>query len=298
MNRLRIFTDFCSSKDIMESFNHIWGPLSDNWTMVDDESYTHAILMNTPMPPLNIPKERVIGLAMEPFIGVQDCIHPFLKMNMTFIEYAQKHVGRYLLGAPFRDSTGKMPPPFEAKYSYLLHITPPPTSYIPPMIQPNKPLFSIMVSRKTSAPGQSYRHTLVQQLLKIPNFPMHVYGNGCQQYYGDIRVKGNFDDHMIMYNTYPFHICIENFQLPHYFSEKIINPMLCGCTPVYLGCTEIDTYIPTEDGIIKLTGDVNQDILLLYRIIDDPHTYKSKHTPCRHKVREITCLVKHIDELF
>ena len=156
----------------------------------------------------------------------------------------------------------------------------------------------MMVSQKTFAPGHAYRHELVKQLLKIPNFPIHVYGNGCEKYKDDPRVMGSFTNHQIMYDDYPFHICIENFELPHYFSEKIINPMLCGCTPVYLGCSQIDDYIPTESGIIKLTGDVNQDILLLYKIIQDPQKYKEKHTPCRQKVREITCLARHLDELF
>ena len=298
MNRIRIFTDFCSTDHINQSFKRIWGDLPENWVLVNDDTYTHAIIMNTPMPALKVPKERVIGLAMEPFVGFQTRPHPFLKMTVQFVQYAQKHIGRYLLGAQFVDSTGKMPEPFEAKFSYLFHVAPPPDSYIPAPILPNKPLFSIMVSQKSIAAGHVYRHTLVKQLLKIPNFPIHVYGNGCKPYMNDPRVYGKFDDDMVMYNTYPFHICIENFQLPHYFSEKIINPMLCGCTPVYLGCSEIDTYIPSEGGILKLTGDVNQDIQLLYKIINNPTEYKAKHTPCRAKVREITCLAKHLEELF
>ena len=98
--------------------------------------------------------------------------------------------------------------------------------------------------------------------------------------------------------NYMFSVVIENCKEDYYFSEKIINPMLCGCTPVYLGCSEIDTYIPSEGGILKLTGDVNQDIQILYKIINNPTEYKAKHTPCRAKVREITCLAKHLEELF
>lgn len=300
INRLKIFASFSTTEEMTKVVKLIWGEdLPDNWALVEDDSYTHAILLNTSMPAdLTIPKERVIGLAMEPFIGFPDIIHPFLNITDEFIEYAKTHIGRYLLGAPFYDEFGKMPKPFEARYSYLTHAPAPPPDYIPATIRPNKPLFSIMVSHKTYAPGHAYRHTLVKQLLKIPDFPIHVYGNGCEPYEGDPRVMGGFTKHQIMYDEYPFHICIENFGLPHYFSEKIINPMLCGCTPIYLGCTKIDEYIPTKGGIIQLTSDVNQDILLLYKIIRNPELYKEKHTPSRQKVREITSLFKHINKLF
>jgi hypothetical protein len=294
MNRLRIFADFATSRQAIEDFKYCWGELPDNWVFVEDDSYTHVILLNTPMPYLTVPKERVVGLALEPIIG----FHPFLQITNNFLEYATNHIGRYLIGAPIHDQYGNIQSPFEPKYAYLFHMAPPPVSYIPASIQPNKPLFSIMVSHKTFAPGHNYRHILVRHLLQIPNFPMHVYGNGCEPYRNDPRVRGGFDKHQVMYNDYPFHICIENFVLPHYFSEKIINPMLCGCTPVYIGCSNIDSYFPTENGILKLTGDVNEDIRLLYKIIDDPHKYKKEHTPCRDKVREITHLPSHLDELF
>ena len=63
------------------------------------------------------------------------------------------------------------------------------------------------------------------------------------------------------YENYQFHICIENFIKPHYFSEKITNSLLCSATPIYHGCINIDSYFP--DNIIHLSADVEKDILLL-----------------------------------
>ena len=64
-----------------------------------------------------------------------------------------------------------------------------------------------------------------------------------------------------MYNDYKFHVCIENFSTPHYFSEKIINPLRCNTTPIYWGCKNIHSYF--DDAVINLTGDVGKDIEML-----------------------------------
>lgn len=300
--RLRIFTDFCSSTEAMASAKRVWGEPPSGWELVDDESYTHAIIMNTPTYVLNIPKENVVGVAMEPFIGFLDKPHPFLQMTPVFVQYAKECIGRYLLSTPFYDkTTTKMPEPFEARFSFLWHMPILPKDYIPATIQSGKPLFSMMVSHKRFAPGHEYRHKLITTLLKIPNFPIHIYGNGCDDYSHDRRVRGGFDNDITLYQEYPFNICIENFQLPHYFSEKLINPMLCATTPVYLGCTQIDEYFPPQGdfhGILKLTGTVEDDLRILYMIIQNPEEYRKYHTPCREKVSETTSLMRNLNSLF
>ena len=302
IHRLRIFTDFCSSTEAMTSAKRVWGEPLSGWELVDDESYTHAILMNTPMVLHNIPKENVLGLAMEPFIGFLDKPHPFLNLTPEFIQYANQYIGNYFLSSPFFESTTKkMPEPFKARFSFLWHMPVLPKDYIPATIQSGKPLFSMMVSHKRFAPGHEYRHKLITTLLRIPNFPIHIYGNGCEDYSHDRRVRGVFDDDITLYQEYPFNICIENFQLPHYFSEKLINPLLCATTPVYLGCIQIDEYFPKHGdfhGIMKLTGTVDTDLRLLYKIIKNPEEYRKKHTPCREKVRETTSLMRNLDILF
>ena len=89
----------------------------------------------------------------------------------------------------------------------------------------------------------------------------------------DIRIKGKFNKNE-MYDDYMFHICIENFSTPHYFSEKIINPLLCGNTPIYWGCKNIHSYF--DDSVINLTGDVGNDIEMLKRICQTPDEYRKK----------------------
>jgi hypothetical protein len=86
----------------------------------------------------------------------------------------------------------------------------------------------------------------------------------------DTRLKGIFQDNE-PYEDYLFHIAIENVETPHYFSEKIMNPLLCNTTPIYLGCIEIDTYFPGQ--VIHLTGDLKYDTELLVNISKNPSAY-------------------------
>jgi hypothetical protein len=90
----------------------------------------------------------------------------------------------------------------------------------------------------------------------------------------DPRFKGPFaeEDMCKMVESYHFHICIENFQTPHYFSEKIINPLLAGTTPVYLGCKNIESYFPGTQ--IALSGDVDRDFELLTAICANPDGFR------------------------
>lgn len=153
-----------------------------------------------------------------------------------------------------------------------------------------------MVSQKKNAPGHKYRHDLVERILSS-SLPIDIYGRGSnayKQFYGeDKRIKGNFD-YMEPYESYHYHICIENFQSNHYFSEKIVNALLCGTTPLYLGCKNIDSYLP--DSSIHLSGDIDKDMVLLSSILQSPNMYKKKIDV--DMVKQKTNILKNMDKLF
>ena len=46
-----------------------------------------------------------------------------------------------------------------------------------------------------------------------------------------------------------------------------------NCTPIYLGCKKIDYYV---ENIIKITGNVEQDLILIDNIIKNPKLYYKK----------------------
>ena len=74
MIKIKCFSTFCSSKLCKEKFElmdkhqlfEFYG-VGKKYLISEDDDYTHAIILNTAMPKLNIPKENVLGLACEPF---------------------------------------------------------------------------------------------------------------------------------------------------------------------------------------------------------------------------------------
>jgi hypothetical protein len=279
---IRIFSSFCSSTECKRNYEVIdeafleanYGDTKDIY-ITDKLDYTHVIIINVAMPILkNIPKENVIGLALEP--------PQFLGLQQAFVHYAQDRIGKYFIGQTFG-----LPAPFIEYQGYMWH-TPP----LHPMPSSKPNLMSIMVSQKTQAPGHKYRHDLVARIL-ASNLPIDIMGRGCKYYPPDKRIKGEFNN-LEPYMSYQFHIAIENFQLNHYYSEKIMDPLFCGTTPVYLGCNNIDTYFP--EMVIKLSGDVEKDIALLGDILKNPDNYR-RHIDIQ-AVKNTTSLVKNIPRLF
>jgi hypothetical protein len=281
MIKIRFFSSFTISEKVKPLYericeSHLISDYGENKKIyfTNDDDYTHVIILNTAMPVLkkNIHKKNVIGLSFEP--------SQFLRLSSQFIEYAQKNISKYFIG-----DKGNLPDPFIEGCCYIWHITP--ITYIPIK---NK-YMSIVLSQKQFAPGHAYRHTLVKAILKS-NLPIDIYGRGCC-YYNDPRVKGIFNE-IEPYENYYFHICIENFQSNHYLSEKILNPLLCNTKPIYLGCRNIKDYFKQD--IIMLTGNVDEDMLLLTTILKNPEIYKSPINLA--EIKDNYNIIKNIDKLF
>jgi hypothetical protein len=162
---IKFFSSFGSSDGCIEANTRVSELLKDPdfntaYRFTLDEDYTHAIILNTAMPALTIPKENVIGLAFEPLV--------FLNLTKPFIEYAQKHIGKYLIGEKLN-----LPPPFIEHFSYMWHITP--LNAVPMKTA----LMSIMISHKLHTHGHQYRHAHCERIINS-NLPIDIYGNGCK----------------------------------------------------------------------------------------------------------------------
>jgi len=283
MYRIRIFSNFCPSENCKSVYERLcessyienYGPNKEIY-LTNDNDYTHVIILNTAMPDIaHIPKQNVIGFAFEPI--------QFLGLTEDFIVYAQRYIGKYYIGDKMN-----LPEPFIERFSHMWHN--PPLRYVPTK---NK-LISMMVSEKNKQPGHEYRHKLISKILET-ELPIDIYGRGCMyyDYLGDNRVKGKFTE-LEPYENYEFHICIENFQTNHYFSEKITNSLLCGTTPLYIGCNNIEEYFP--ENVIVLSGDVTRDMELLKNIAKNPDTYKKQiHV---ETIKQTVSLLRNIECLF
>ena len=294
--RIKIFSSFCSPTHAKKSLEklithrenmyHQDNTRSGGVYIVDDkdETYTHVIIWNTAMPiiPKHIPKENVIGLAYEPLI--------YLNLSDKFIDYAIKNIHAYYLG----DKEG-LPDPFVEGNCYL--------TYNPPLLNviPFKTsCMSMVVSDKRELSGHAYRHILLDYILHN-NIPIDIYGNGTEigmyktrgKQIKSRRIKGQFKRYE-PYHEYMFTICIENTKSNHYFSEKIINPLLSNTTPIYLGCENIDSYFPNS--VLHLTGDVHKDMNLLITILRDPAGYYKKIDIL--KIEQKVSLIQNVSKLY
>jgi hypothetical protein len=152
-----------------------------------------------------------------------------------------------------------------------------------------------MISQKVHQSGHIYRHRLVTEILKT-NLPIDIYGRGCKyNVYNtdDPRIKGLFENYE-PYDGYEFHICIENVQSNHYFSEKIINTLLTNTTPVYLGCKNINSYF--LDNVVLLSGILAEDMQLLTDICQNPLKYK-KNINVNEREQKVS-LLRNIGDIF
>ena len=244
----------------------------------NDDDYTHVIILNTAMPYLKpIPKENVIGISCEPVL--------FLGLSDQFIKYAQRYIYKYYIGDKYKFN---LPDPFVEGYGYTSCFTP--LTYLPIK---NK-CMSIICSEKRTHEGHAYRHTLVKKILES-NLPIDVYGRGCQYYnhLNDTRVKGEFNS-IAPFENYDFTICIENFVTNYYASEKVMDPLLCNTTPIYLGCKNIKEIV--GDNIITLSGNADEDFKLLIDIINNPSQYKKNINI--DEIKDKLNLIKNIEKLF
>lgn len=280
--KIRFFSSFGDEKQVKEVLHRLCETnYMDNYgenkeiEVTDDDDYSHVFILNTAMPKLkdDFPKENVVGLAFEPLI--------FLGLSQKFIDYAEKNIGKYFIG-----DRSILPSVFVEHYSYMWYCTPCRTI-------PNKTKrMSIMISEKGRTGGHKYRHSLVQRILK-EGLPVDIYGRGCAYYkIEDDRLKGEFVE-LEPYTDYDFHICIENVQSNHYFSEKIVNPLLNGTTPIYLGCINIQQYFGK---IITLTKNPVSDLELLKNILREPEKYKKNID--LERVKDTVYLYRNLDSIF
>jgi len=275
---IKIFSDFCDSttckinfEKICDSNNLDFYGFNKKVYITDKNDYTHAIILNKAMPTLNIPKENVIGLAFEPF--------ELLNINEEFINYSQKHIGKYFIG-----NTSNLPLPFIEYFGYMWHSNP------GKKITRKNKLMSIIVSEKQFAPGHIYRHKLVEKIVEL-QLPIDIYGRGSNMY-NYSYVKGEFSD-AEPYEDYLFSVCIENFVNNHYISEKIMSPIMFNCMPIYHGCNNVTKYF---DEVIILSGDIDNDIKVIISALKNPYKYfKKTYT---EKNKKTVNLLENISEIF
>lgn len=96
-------------------------------------------------------------------------------------------------------------------------------------------LLSIIASNKRETTGQILRHDVIKAIRNKVDIDL----------FGGLTSRGGYnpiEDKSDGLSPYMFSIVIENAKSPHYFSEKIIDCILCGTVPIYWGADKIGSY--------------------------------------------------------
>ena len=115
-------------------------------------------------------------------------------------------------------------------------------------IEKNK-LISLIASNKSQLEGHKLRHHIINKVKDIRS--INVMGKG----YSPFNHK---EDGLL---PYMFSIIVENCKEENYFSEKLIDCLLCGAIPIYWGAPDISDYFDTSGMIIFNNLDEFMNIL-------------------------------------
>lgn len=70
-------------------------------------------------------------------------------------------------------------------------------------------------------------------------------------------------------DCFKYHVAIENFHGPHHWTEKLADPFLGACMPVYYGCPNAEDYFPPESFIRIDIGDLDASVETIRRAMKD-----------------------------
>lgn len=99
---------------------------------------------------------------------------------------------------------------------------------------PKTRLCSVVCSDKAVTRGHRQRLDFVKQLRESLGDQIDFFGRG-------IRSLGDKDEALA---DYRYHIALENSSHRDYWSEKLADPFLRGCFPIYSGCPNVADYFP------------------------------------------------------
>lgn len=111
-----------------------------------------------------------------------------------------------------------------------------------PSACPKDRLVSIIASRKRTTRGQALRHRIADWAAKT-NLDLSRYGYAYQP------LENKADGH----SRYMFSVVIENCREPGYFSEKLIDSLLCESIPIYWGAPDVSHFFDPRGMIICQT---------------------------------------------
>lgn len=128
---------------------------------------------------------------------------------------------------------------------------------------------SMITSSQRMMPGHNRRMNFLEELKKEFGESIDLYGRGIKP----INTK------MEALKDYRFAICIENSNIPHYWTEKFADPILAYTVPIYWGCTNIADYFSPNSYIAIDLDNRKEAMDVIREILKRPEAIYQKHLP-------------------
>lgn len=106
------------------------------------------------------------------------------------------------------------------------------------LVKEKTSLISMVVSEKNITSGHKFRKSIHRKYRDDPT--IHFLGRGVQ----------GFDSPLDAYSEFKFSIILENVKKRRLFTEKLIEPMLFECLPIYWGASNLSEFF-NQDGILS-----------------------------------------------
>lgn len=119
---------------------------------------------------------------------------------------------------------------------------------------------AVVCSNASKTEGQRQRLALLAALKQRLGDRLVHFGRGFTP----------IDDKMDAILPYRLHLVLENSVLPNYWTEKLADAYLGWAYPVYLGCPNVDEYLPRE-ALVSINGlDADQVARRIRQLLDAP----------------------------
>lgn len=113
------------------------------------------------------------------------------------------------------------------------------------LVLDKRAMCSLIASAKADSTGHKLRHKIVDWVRKRGR-DVTVMGRGYTPF--EAKADG--------LAAFRYSVVIENVREPNYFSEKLVDALLCRTVPIYWGCPNLDRFMNT-DGIIQCASEAD-----------------------------------------
>ena len=107
-------------------------------------------------------------------------------------------------------------------------------------------MISLVASEKRDSEGHKLRHAIAAWTEKNDRVDVALMGRGYQPF--EAKSDG--------LAPYRYSVVIENVRETNYFSEKLVDAVLCDTVPIYWGCPNLDDFVDTT-GIIECRSEAD-----------------------------------------